>query len=267
MDSVTLCLDSDVPMMFVTEDTTRANPKDIKELYLTAVQAGATAICVADTVGHAEPKGVHRLVRYVRQFLNDEGYRDVRIDWHGHRDRGLSVANSIAAIEAGANRIHGTALGIGERCGNTPMDQLLVNLKLKGWIDNDLSVLAEYVELTSELVDIPIPINYPVIGKDAFRTATGVHAAAIMKAEKMGLSWANTVYSSVPATMVGKSQVIDIGPLSGMSNVVHKLNFMGIEASQDQADQLLEHAKNLGRILSDSDIIEFFDHVQVSPLN
>ena len=256
-DAVNLCLDNDVPMMFVTEDTTRADPDDIKALYLTAVEAGAPAICIADTVGHAVPKGVHRLVTFVRQFLDDEGYKGVRIDWHGHRDRGLSVANSIAAIEAGANRIHGTALGIGERCGNTPMDQLLVNLKMLGWIDNDLSVVAEYVELASDLVKVPIPSNYPVIGKDAFRTATGVHAAAIMKAEKMGLDWANTVYSSVDASMVGKHQVVDVGPLSGMSNVYHKLNALKIEAEEEKAKLLLEYAKAVGRIITDEEIYRF----------
>lgn len=256
-NAVKLCVDNDVPVMFVTEDTTRAKPEDIKKLYLTAVELGADAVCLSDTVGHATPEGAYNLVSFVRQFLDDEGYKDVRIDWHGHRDRGLSLANTFAALEGGANRVHGTGLGIGERCGNTPMDQLLVNLKLHGAIDRDLSALSEYVGLVSKLVDMKIPPNYPVIGEDAFRTATGVHAAAIIKAQQHGYKWADYVYSGVPAADFGLAQKIDIGPLSGMSNVKYKLNELGIDTSDEKANALLIHTKNLGRLISDHEIKEF----------
>ena len=111
------------------------------------------------------------------------------MDWHGHSDRGLAVANSLAALAAGADCVHGTALGIGERVGNTQIDQMLVNLKLMGvspWAEQDLTKLKEYCITVSEATGVPIPRNYPVMGEDAFRTATGVHAAAVIKAFRKG---------------------------------------------------------------------------------
>jgi 2-isopropylmalate synthase len=161
--------------MYVTEDTTRANPDTLRALYTAAIRAGARAVCVCDTVGHSTPDGVRAVVRFVRQIIEDEG-GGIRLDWHGHQDRGLGVINSIAAIEAGADQVHGSALGVGERVGNTPMDQLLVNLKLMNWIDNDLSKLGDYCRAAESSCGWTIPVNYPVFGRDAFRTATGVHA-------------------------------------------------------------------------------------------
>ena len=258
--AVNLCINNETPVMYVTEDTTRAKPEDIKTLYLRAADLGAEAVCLSDTVGHATPEGAYNLVSYVRQVLDDEGHKNVRIDWHGHRDRGLSLANAFAAIDGGADRIHGTGLGIGERCGNTPMDQLLVNLKLYGAIDRDLSALAEYTILTSKLVDIPIPVNYPVMGDDAFRTATGVHAAAIIKAKRKGEAWADTVYSGVPAGDFGLKQKIEIGPLSGLSNVTYVLDEMGISVNKDKSTALLNYTKELGRMNTREKITKFFEN-------
>ncbi len=260
-DAVNLCVKEDIPCFFVTEDTTRAKPEDIKQIYLRAVELGAHAICLSDTVGHATPTGAYNLVRYVKEFLHDAGYDNIRIDWHGHRDRGLSIPNALAAIEAGADRIHGTGVGIGERCGNTPMDTLLVNLKLMGfpgYKDRDLSCLSEYTNLVSKMVGIPIPANYPVMGKDAFRTATGVHAAAIMKAQQRGEVWGDVVYSGVPAAEFGKRQIIDVGPLSGISNVRFVLNQLGLDTSDESCQMVLKHAKENARVLDHDEIKALF---------
>ncbi|MDH5404695.1 MAG: LeuA family protein, partial [Candidatus Heimdallarchaeota archaeon] len=258
-NAIKLCIENDMPVMFVTEDTTRARPQDLEKLYLSAVELGAQAVCLSDTVGHATPQGTHNLVTFIRQILDDAGFKNIRIDWHGHRDRGLSLANAFAAINAGADRIHGTGIGIGERCGNTPMDQLLVNLKLYGYINRDLSALSEYTQTVSELVKIPIPANYPVIGVDAFRTTTGVHAAAIIKARQKGEIWADTVYSGVPAADFGLNQKIEIGPLSGMSNVKYKLKEMNIELSNEKAEELLSYTKKLGRMIEEQEIRNFIE--------
>jgi 2-isopropylmalate synthase len=260
--AVNLCVKNDIPAFFVTEDTTRANPNDLKQIYLRAVELGAHAICLSDTVGHATPAGAYNLTKFMRETLDDAGYKNVRIDWHGHRDRGLSMGNALAAIEAGADRIHGTGIGIGERCGNVPMDTLLVNLKLmgyKGYKDRDLTALARYSELVSEMVEIPIPPNYPVMGSDAFRTATGVHAAAIMKAQQRGDWWADVVYSGVPAYMFGKQQIIDIGPLSGLSNVRYVLDQMGIETSEENCDKVLKFAKENAKVLTREEVSALFN--------
>ena len=254
-EAVGFCSKNDLPCMFVTEDTTRANPEDVRALYATAIEAGAQRICVCDTVGHATPWGVRALVGFVKELVDELG-ADVGIDWHGHRDRGLGLVNAIEAVRAGATRVHATALGVGERAGNTEMDLLLVNLRLAGLIDNDLSVLSEYCHLASQSIGVPLPANYPVFGKDAFETATGVHAAAVIKAFKKGDHWlANRVYSGVPADMVGLEQAITVGPMSGKSNVVFFLEKHGVEPTDAAVQGVLEKAKSTPRLLTDEEIL------------
>jgi 2-isopropylmalate synthase len=245
-------------VMYVTEDTIRAAPDHLRILFTAAVEAGAKRLCLCDTVGAAVPRGVWNLVRWTKSVLDDLGVGDeVGIDWHGHRDRGLDVANTIAALEAGATRVHGTALGVGERVGNTPMEQLLVNLKLLGWRDDDLTKLPDYVEAVSRAVDVPIPINQPIVGRDAFRTATGVHAAAVIKAQKRGAAWlADRVYSGVPASWVGRGQEIEIGHMSGTSNVLFYLETRGLPCGPEVVQAVLAEAKRSERLLTDEEIRE-----------
>jgi 2-isopropylmalate synthase len=245
-------------VMYVTEDTIRAAPEHLRVLFTAAVDAGAKRLCLCDTVGAAVPRGVHNLVQWVRRLLEELGVGDrVGIDWHGHRDRGLDVANTIAALEAGATRVHGTALGVGERVGNTPMEQLLVNLKLLGWRDDDLTKLPDYVAAVSRAVDVPIPINQPIVGRDAFRTATGVHAAAVIKAQKKGAAWlADRVYSGVPASWVGRGQEIEIGHMSGASNVLYYLESRGLPSGPEVVQAVLAAAKRSERLLTDEEIRE-----------
>jgi 2-isopropylmalate synthase len=253
-EAVTYVVKNNLPVMYVTEDTTRADRDTIKALYTTAIECGARRICVCDTVGHANPRGVRNLMRFINEIVAATG-EEVKIDWHGHRDRGLCIPNTIEAIESGADRVHGTALGIGERVGNTPMDLLLVNLRLLGWIDNDLSALPRYCEAVSRAVGIDIPDNYPVIGQDAFRTATGVHAAAVIKAQRKGDAWlADRVYSGVPAGMVGREQGIEIGPMSGESNVIHWLTAHGIEPTKEAVSKVFGLAKRTAHILTEEEI-------------
>jgi len=250
-----------LPVMYVTEDTTRARPDTIRRLYGAAVRAGATRVCVCDTVGHITPRGVRNLIPYVRQLIQELG-ADVKIDWHGHNDRGLGVINTITAMSSGVDRVHATALGLGERVGNCSMDQLLVNLKLMGYIDNDLSPLRRYVELASQATGVPIAGNYPVFGPDAFRTATGVHAAAIIKARKKGEDWlADRIYSGVPAGMVGAHQRIEIGFMSGVSNVVHWLVERGLEPTEHLVEEIFRAAKERDSVLSDDEVLQIVKFV------
>lgn len=254
-DAVSFATKHGLPCMFVTEDTTRANPEHVRALYTTAIEAGAKRICVCDTCGHATPNGVKRIVGFVKGIVDEMGV-DVGIDWHGHRDRGMGLMNALAALEAGATRVHATALGIGERTGNVEMDLLLVNLRLLGLVENDLSKLGRYVELASEATGVPIPSNYPVFGKDAFETATGVHAAAVIKAFRKGDTWlANRVYSGVPADLVGLEQVIAVGPMSGKSNVTWFLEKRGIQPTDERVARVLDLAKQTPRLLSEEEIL------------
>jgi 2-isopropylmalate synthase len=246
-----------LPVMYVTEDTTRANPETLQRLYSTAIRAGASRVCVADTVGHATPAGAAAVVRFVGEVVAECGGH-VGIDWHGHRDRDFAIANSLAALDAGATRLHGAAIGIGERVGNTPMDTLLVNLVLMGapgYIDRDLSALVEYCETVSAATGVPIPPNYPVVGRDAFRTATGVHAAAVIKAmRKHDAALADAVYSSIPASLVGRVQEIEVGPMSGKSNVVYWLQSRGLTVTDDVVERIFAKAKASATVLSDEEI-------------
>ncbi len=253
-DAVSLGVRNSLRVTFVTEDTTRARPEDLVSLYGTAIAAGASRICACDTVGHATPEGAAALVGFLAEFVAREN-PDVLIDWHGHEDRGLSVANSLAALRAGAHRVHGCGLGVGERVGNTPLDQLLVNLQLLGWIDRDLSALATYVGKVSSYLKVPVPDGYPVVGRDAFRTGTGVHAAAIVKARAKGDDWlADRIYSGVPAAMVGLTQLIEVGPMSGESNVFFWLRARGIDPTPSRVAALYRAAKASDHVLSEPEI-------------
>ncbi|HEX7898458.1 MAG TPA: 2-isopropylmalate synthase [Planctomycetota bacterium] len=255
--ATTFAVKNGIEVMYVTEDTTRARPGDLERLFLTAVECGATRLCLCDTCGHATPSGAQALVRWTRKLLDDRNLGHVKIDWHGHMDRGLGVWNAVAAAEAGAHRLHGTALGVGERVGNAPLDQILVNLKLLGWIDLDLRPLADYCRKVSAYTGVPIPHGYPVVGKDAFETATGTHAAAILKAARKGDAWlADRVYSGVPAADFGRSQEIAIGPLSGKSNVLWWLERRGLPATDAAVAAVLERAKRSSRVLTDDEIRE-----------
>src|SRR2546423_3330489 len=255
-DAVTFAVRQGLPVMYVTEDTTRADPETIRALYTTAIRAGAKAVCVCDTVGHSTPDGARAVVSFVKKIIEEQG-EHVRLDWHGHQDRGLGVINSIAAIEGGADEVHGSALGVGERVGNTPMDQLLVNLKLMGWIDNDLSRLREYCGKAAEACQWTIPLNYPVFRRDAFRTATGVHAAAVIKSFKKGdTELADLIYSGVPAGQFGLRQQIEIGPMSGKSNVVYWLESRDIEATDERVQRIYAHPKSARGGLSEEEVMQ-----------
>jgi 2-isopropylmalate synthase len=261
--AVTYAVKHGLSVMFVTEDTTRAHPDVLKKLYSTAIRCGARRICLADTVGHATPHGTRMLLRFINEVIKETG-EDVKIDWHGHRDRGLALENTLAAIVSGAERVHACALGVGERCGNVPTEHLLVNLRLLGYIDNDLSRLKEYCDLVAETCGVEIPFNHPVMGPDAYRTSTGVHAAAVIKALRKGHDWlANRVYSGVPADWTGRQQKVEIGPMSGASNVIFWLESHNVEPEDELVDVILRTAKQHARLLTESDvqgIIQSYKH-------
>ncbi|MCU1311717.1 MAG: 2-isopropylmalate synthase [Candidatus Angelobacter sp.] len=258
--AVTFARSLGLDVMYVTEDTTRCDPETIKRLYKTAIEHGARSIVICDTCGHVTPSGVTALIRFVMEEVVKPSGEKIRVDWHGHCDRGLALANSLAAFAAGADCVHAAAIGIGERVGNTQMDQMLVNLKLMGvepWASQDLSKLKDYCHVVSEATGVPIPLNYPVFGGDAFRTATGVHAAAVIKAfKKNDVELANTVYSGVPAQYFGLEQVIDIGPMSGKSNVIFWLERRGISATDDVVERVYQKAKTSNHTLSEDEILE-----------
>jgi 2-isopropylmalate synthase len=255
-EAVKFAVSAGLPVMYVTEDTIRTDPPTVITLYSTAIRSGARAVVLCDTVGHATPRGAYNLVKFVIEEVVKPSGETIRVDWHGHNDRGLAIANSLAAIAGGANQVHAAALALGERVGNTPMELMLVNLRLLGLIDHDLSKLKQYSEAVAKATHTKIPPNYPVVGRDAFRTATGVHAAAIVKAyKKDDHELANSIYSGVPSHLFGLEQVIEIGPMSGKSNVHFWLDKRGIPASDELVERIYNAAKKSERVLTDEEIL------------
>jgi 2-isopropylmalate synthase len=245
----------DLPSMYVTEDTTRTDPATVKRLYTAALNSGARALVFCDTVGHATPTGAYNLIKFAIDEIVTPSGENIRVDWHGHNDRGLAIANSLAAYAAGAHQVHAAANALGERVGNTPMELMLVNLRLLNLLDRDLSRLKEYCDAVAQATHTTIPPNYPVVGRDAFRTATGVHAAALVKAfHKNDPALADAVYSGVPASLFGLEQLIEIGPMSGKSNVHFWLERHKISATEPLVARILEAAKNSPRVLTDDEL-------------
>jgi len=243
------------PVTFVTEDTTRSKPAHLARMFQAAARAGAGRVCVADTTGHATPLGAWAVVRFVREVLDEVGGQRIGIDWHGHNDRGLAVANALSAAYAGADRLHATALGVGERVGNPPMEQLLVNARLLGWSRHALERLPGYVEAARAMMGVEIPPWAPLIGRDAFRTSTGVHAAAILKAREKGDDGlADLVYSAVPANWLGRTQEIQVGPMSGASNVRCWLRDHGYPETDALLEVLFTAGKSSARTLTDEEL-------------
>jgi 2-isopropylmalate synthase len=256
--AVTFAVSAGLPVMYVTEDTMRTDPSTVVALYSTAIRCGARSIVLCDTVGHATPRGAYNLVKFAIEEVVKPSGEKIRVDWHGHNDRGLAVANSMAALAAGADQVHAVALALGERVGNTPMEVMLVNLRLLGLIDRDLCRLKEYSETVARATNTVIPPNYPIVGRDAFRTQTGVHAAAIAKAYKRNdVELANMIYSGVPAHLFGLEQIIEIGPMSGRSNIIFWLGKHGIGATDDLVDRILAAAKQSSCVLTEEEILAF----------
>ncbi len=267
--AVKLGVDAGLPVSFVTEDTVRSHPTTLRRLFDAAIDEGAARLVLCDTVGHATPDGVFNLVHWASDHLRGAGVRDrVRLDWHGHNDRGFGLQNALYAIEAGCDRVHGTILGIGERVGNTSLDLLLVNLRLLGVDARELSELASLVDLVGDACNVPVPVNYPVFGLDAFRTGTGVHAAAVIKAEKTGNTWlADSIYSGVPASWFGRSQQIEIGHQSGLSNVKYWLEKRGIEPDESLCQAVFAAAKSTNRLLADDEVLQVVQRARAASAN
>jgi len=262
-EAIDVAVKAGLPVAYVTEDTTRSRPEVLSTLFKTAIDHGATRLCLSDTVGHATPDGVRNLIRFTQSIIAGTGAKNIGIDWHGHNDRGLALENALWALEFGADRVHGTALGIGERVGNAQMELILLNMKLLGLLDHDLTKLMEYCATVAEAVGWQVALNYPLVGRDAFRTATGVHAAAIIKAMQKGDAWlADRIYSGVPAGMFGRKQEILIGFMSGASNVNYYLRERGIEPDEALTKEILAAAKALDHIMTDEEVMAVVKRVR-----
>jgi 2-isopropylmalate synthase len=266
-EAIDVAVRAGLPVTYVTEDTTRSRPDALETLFRSALDHGATRLVLSDTVGHATPEGVRALLAFTKRVVAGSGHT-AGIDWHGHNDRGLALSNALLALDCGADRVHGTALGIGERVGNAPIELLLLNLRLSGRLapERDLTKLVSYCEDVARAVGWSVPPNYPLVGRDAFRTTTGVHAAAIVKALELGDAWlVDRVYSSVPAGTFGRAQEIDIGFMSGASNVAYWLRTRGIDPSEALVEAILRVAKARSRTMTEDEVTAVVESMKPGP--
>jgi len=262
-EAINVAVKGGLSVAYVTEDTTRSRPEVLRTLFKSAIDHGASRLCLSDTVGHATPDGVRNLIRFAKSVVAETGAKNIGLDWHGHNDRGLALVNALWAFESGADRVHGTGLGIGERVGNAQMELILLNLKLLGQLEGqNLTKLVRYCETVAKILGWDIPRNYPLVGGDAFRTATGVHAAAILKAGKSDAWLADRVYSGVPAGTFGRKQEICIGFMSGASNVNYWLAERGIPSDEALVTAVLAAAKAENHILSDEEVMSVVRRVR-----
>ncbi len=269
-----------LPVIGATEHTTQTPPDELRQLIQVQVEQGAYRFCIADTIGIARPGGAYRITRFVQSVVSELGMGHVQIDWHGHRDMGNGLANAMAAITAGANRIHVVSRGVGERAGNVPLEEVLLNFSTildeatlsSPW---HLEQLLRILSLYEAMVEVPTP-EHGALGKRYNHTTLGIHTDAILKvnlmAEKafqerneyMGLrlqKMARTIYSAVDPLVVGGSNSVGVSPWSGQSSVklAHLLSGRpAASLSPETIDAILMKAKELGRELEAYELEQFF---------
>ncbi|MCC7051686.1 MAG: hypothetical protein IT355_00375 [Gemmatimonadaceae bacterium] len=245
----------------VLEDASRTPPELLAVIIRHALSLGVSAIRICDSVGHATPEGTRTLVRFAMDQVRSRGGRQVRVEWHGQDDRGLALANALAAVDAGVHRVLASALGLGERCGTVSMEQLLVNLRLAGRWPHTLGSLAEYCDSAAVSFGMAIPASSPVVGRDAFRTGAGARATALVKALRAGdRALADNVVSGVPASLIGAENRIDVSPVSGLSNVRWWLSQHGYDAGDlVLMRELLLAVKQTQRAATDEELCELAD--------
>jgi len=265
-----------VDVIGATEHTTQTSPDFLRKIIEVQVKNGAKYFCIADTIGIARPRGTFRIVRFVKEVLRELGKEKVMVDWHGHRDMGNDVANTLVAIAAGADRVHVVARGIGERAGNTQMEAVLINLTAilgEAGLKNpwQMEKLLELLSIYSDLVEIKSPSHGPLAGR-SHTTSLGIHTAAMLKAEKLALRahqlgeklladklklMNRRIYTAVDPQSVGGKHCISVGPWSGKSTV--RLAHLALGGKPRQlSDETIAHvlltAKKFGRELGKKEL-------------
>jgi 2-isopropylmalate synthase len=256
--SIAFAVRAGARVVAVLDDASRTPPEQLAPVLRDVAALGASAVRLADSAGRATPDATRALVRFVSEHLRTRTGRPVRLDWVGQNDRGLALANAMAAVDAGVDRVFASALGLGSRSGITPMELLLTNLRVNGLWSHSLRTVVEYCESAATAFGIAIAPSSPLIGSDAFRTGSGAHATALVKALRAGDPWlADNVISGVPAGLLGLENRVDISPVSGLSNVRWWLARHGYDASdQVLTRELLLAVKQTQRAATDDELHE-----------
>ena len=251
--AIRIAIENGLKVTAATEDTTRTEREVIKSVFCESISAGATRVCIADTVGFSDPWSTAEIVSWIKKEVIGES--QIGLDWHGHNDVDMTTANALIALGAGADRVHVTSLGIGERAGNTPMESMIENLRQHGINNYKYPLIMEYASYASKVFGRIIPPDKPIVGDLVHKTPTGIHGAGIAKAiEKGRPDLAGIIYSAVDPSIYGRHPELSIGPLSGNHNAIANLERLNIEVTQQHIQRILVLAQMLGRELSDEEI-------------
>jgi len=226
---------------FSVEDASRADPEFLATLFAVAVRAGASTINIADTVGYAQPDEFAELVRYIRNTV--PGIEKTVLGVHCHNDLGLAVANTLAAIRAGARHAEVTISGIGERAGNTPLEELVMALQTRSDVYGvttgiETRQLFPTCRLLSMLLGRPIPPNKPIVGGNAFAHESGIHQDGVLKNP--------ATYEIMTPESIGRAENdLVIGKHSGRAAIRARLEALGYALEESQLDTVFAAVKNL----------------------
>lgn len=232
MSSIEHAKDHGLFVAFSAEDATRTDLDFLKKMYKKADEYGADRVHIADTVGAISPYGMDYLVKEIRSTI------DAQIALHCHNDFGMALANSIAGLLAGANAVSTTVNGIGERAGNTSLEELVMALKFIYNVDLgfDISKFCELSKLVESLTHMDIPYNKPIVGKNIFRHESGIHVDAVIEEP--------LTYEPFLPELIGHQRRIVLGKHSGCRAVRAKLNECGIDVTKDELCKIVEQVKS-----------------------
>ncbi len=230
LDVLDYAKDHGLTVRFAAEDATRTDINVLKSIFKAAEDHGADYVSIADTVGILNPSTAFYLVKEIKKTIR------TKVCIHCHNDLGMAVANTISGAEAGAFQLHTTVNGIGERCGNASLEELLVSLRVQYGIDRyDVSQLTELSKLVEQYSGIPIPKIKPIVGANAFAHESGIHVAAVLENPM--------TYELFAPEMVGGKREIIIGKHTGSKALKGVVEKMGYNLTHDQMCSLLDRVK------------------------
>lgn len=239
---------------YTPEDTVRSSMEKVLRVSNAAAEAGADRISVADTTGHMTPSSMFQFITTLRAGLP----QGTPVGVHCHNDLGMAVANSFAAVEAGAEVVDVTVNGLGERTGIAPLAEMAVALRLKtgGGASWRLDALPRLSKMVEEYSRVPTWRQAPIVGENAFTHNAGLHVAAVLLNPSH--------YESVPADLVGRTRRLVVDKMAGRPTVKHRLDALGLDASDDMVDAVLSYVKRRGiNDASDDDLRRIHEDIVV----
>jgi isopropylmalate/citramalate/homocitrate synthase-like protein len=226
--------DHGVTVEFSAMDATRTDLEYLKQIYKATVEAGADRINVPDTVGVITPRGMNYLICQLKPIIK------VPISVHCHNDLGMAVANSLAAVEAGAEQVHVAVNGLGERAGNASLEEVVMALQTLYGLKLPIrtKLLVETSELVERLTGIQVPPNKAIVGENAFAHVSGIHAHGVI--EFPG------TYEPLSPEIVGHHRRLSLGKLTGRHSVERQLGNIGVKPTKTQLIEITNRVKALG---------------------